>query len=75
LRDAVGDDAHGTVGLALIDHRPQMDLPAVRVADLQSSGTLGQHRGVLLEDRLMHQVPAGRETDLPLMEKRAKGSG
>jgi hypothetical protein len=58
------------VALSGVDQRAERDLLAERVAHRQLLHLPGEDGGVLLGDRLVHQVPAGGHADLALVGER-----
>ena len=54
---------------------PSATCPDRRVPDREMPSALGERCEVLLDDRLVHEVPADREADLALVQERAPRAG
>ena len=61
--------------LLLVDDRTELDVLAVRVAEAEALGLLGQRVDVRAGERLVDEVPPGREADLALELERREGAG
>jgi hypothetical protein len=62
------------VALTGVDQRAEGHLLAERVADRQLRHLVGEHLGVLLGDRGVHEVPRGGHADLAGVVERAEGA-